>query len=285
MTRWLLTIVVLTFACHCAPIAPRVTPSFPARTVYVRDGAALVASSTARAALIERLARRQLRGVTPYQLSPLLVDVAGRRRLAAWIDEVHRAGGEVIVPVAGIDRVTALRQVIAENPTTWLDGAVTEFEYWNRPDREVARAEFRALLEAIAAAGPALAPGRALRVGAYLGYPTADEAAELAPYLDFVHLDYSVASPRDAWAHVHAKGGALRDRFAWFAEAGVEVWPIFYAVGEVDMAPALTELGLAGVEARFQNDLGADPDYHQLAVTGFAYFTLEALPDAAWPLR
>jgi hypothetical protein len=102
MTRWLLTIVVLTFACHCAPIAPRVTPSFPARTVYVRDGAALVASSTARAALIERLARRQLRGVTPYQLAPLLVDAA-RAHVAwpAWIDEVHRAGGEVIVPVAG----------------------------------------------------------------------------------------------------------------------------------------------------------------------------------------
>jgi len=284
--RWLLTIAVLVFACRCAPVAAP-TPAAPAiaRTAYVRDGAALIASPDARAALVDRLAHRQLRGVAPYQLSPLLVDAEGRTRLAAWIDEVHRAGGQVIVPVAGIDRVGALAQVVAEHPGTWIDGAVTEFEYWNQTDRAGALAELLRLLDALAARGPELAPGRGLRIGAYLGYPTAAEAAELAARLDFVHLDYSVASPRDAWPHVHAKGGPLRDRYAWFAEAGVEVWPIFYATGEVDMAAALGALGLGGVEARFAADLAADPAYGQLAATGFAYFTLEAVPPAAWESR
>ena len=134
--RWLLTIAVLVFACRCAPVAAP-TPAAPAiaRTAYVRDGAALIASPDARAALVDRLAHRQLRGVAPYQLSPLLVDAGGRTRLAAWIDEVHRAGGQVIVPVAGIDRVGALARVVAEHPGTWIDGAVTEVEYWNQTDR------------------------------------------------------------------------------------------------------------------------------------------------------
>lgn len=284
--RWLLSIAMLVFACRCAPVAaPTATAPAVARTAYVRDGAALIASPAARAALIERFARHQLRGVAPYQLAPLLADADGRTRLAAWIDEVHRAGGQVIVPVAGLDRVGALAQVIAEHPGTWLDGAVTEVEYWNQPDRAGALAELLALLDALAAQGAALAPGHALRIGAYLGYPTAAEAAELAARLDFVHLDYSVASPRDAWTHVHAKGGPLRDRYAWFAEAGVEVWPIFYATGEIDIAAALATLGMGGVEASFEADRAADPAYGRLAVTGFAYFTLEAVPPSAWESR
>lgn len=283
--RWPLMIAVLLFACHCAPVtAARPAGATLARTVYIQDGAALIASPAARAALVDRLTRHQLRGVAPYRLSPLLVDAAGRTRLAAWIDEIHRAGGEVIAPVAGRDRVAALAQVVAEHPGTWIDGAVTEIEYWNQPDRAAALVELEGVLDALAAARPMLAPGRDVRIGAYLGYPTAAEAAELATRLDFVHLDYSVASPRDAWMHV-ARGEALRDRYAWFAEAGVEVWPIFYATGEVDMAAALASAGLAGVEARFEADVAADPAYGQLTAAGFAYFTLEAVPPTAWESR
>jgi len=285
--RWLLTIAALVFAWGCAPVTTAPPPATPAtaRTAYVRDTPALIASPTARAALAERLAARQLTAVAPYHLAPLLVDADGRTRLAGWIDEVHRAGGQVIVPIGGADRIGPLTQVIAEHPGTWIDGAVTEDEYWNRADRAAALTELLDLLDALGVAGPALAPGRGLRIGAYLGYPTAAEAAELAARLDFVFLDYSVATPRDAWVHVHAKGGPLRDRYGWFAQAGVEVTPIFYATGEVDMAASLEAFGLNGVEARFEADLAADPAYGQFAVTGFAYFTLEALPPAAWVSR
>ncbi len=283
--RWLLSLAVMLFACRCAPVVTPAPDRATPRTAYVQDGAALIASPDARAALVERIAGHQLSGVAPYQLAPLLVDAQGRTRIAGWIDEVHRAGAQVIVPVAGRDRIAALARVVAEHPGTWIDGVVTELEYWNQPDRATGLTALVELLDALIAAGPALAPGRTLRIGAYLGYPTAPEAAELATRLDFVHLDYSVASPRDAWPHVHAKGGPLRERYAWFAQAGVEVWPIFYATGEVDMAASLTTLGLAGVEARFRADLAADPAYGQLAATGFAYFTLEAVPPSAWGAR
>jgi hypothetical protein len=78
---------------------------------------------------------------------------------------------------------------------------------------------------------------------------------------------------------VHARGGPLRDRFGWFARRGVAVWPIFYARGEVSMGEALRAHGLAAAEARFHADLAADPELSAFRVAGFAYFTLEALPD------
>lgn len=276
--RWLVNLALLLMACRCAPVAAPVADEATARIVYVRDGAALIASPAARAALLERIGQHQLGAVAPYNLGPLLIDARGRAQVAAWIDELHRAGAQVVVPVAGADRVVALTTMIGEHPGVYLDGAVTELEYWNRADRAPALAELLALIDTLRARAPALAPGHELQVGAYLGYPTAAEAATLAARLDRVFLDYSVASPTGAWAHVHPKGGPLRDRFAWFAEAGVEVWPIFYAAGEVDMAAALRLDGLDGVERQFRAELAADPAYGQLAIAGFAYFTLEALP-------
>lgn len=277
MRAWLLILVVLA-ACGCAPVAAPAPVDATPRTVYVRDAAALIASPPARGALLARAARHDLTAVAPYGLGPLLADPAGRAQVAAWIAELHRAGVAVVVPVAGTDRVAALVALVDASPGVWLDGVVTELEYWNQAARADGLVALEATLDALRAAGPRLAPGHDLRVGAYLGYPTAAEAAELATRLDFVFLDYSVASPAEAWRHVHPRGGALRDRFAWFARAGVEVWPIFYAAGEVDMRAALVRVGEAGVEARFRADLAADPDYHDLAIAGFCYFTLEALP-------
>ena len=58
----------------------------------------------------------------------------------------------------------------------------------------------------------------------------------------------------------------------------VEVWPIFYATGEVDMAAALRASGIDAAEARFRDDLAADPELGDQHVTGFVYFTLDAMP-------
>jgi hypothetical protein len=273
--RSLLTLAALVFAWGCAPVTtapPPVTPA-TARTAYVRDTPALIASPTARAALAERLAARQLTAVAPYQLAPLLVDADGRTRLAGWIDEVHRAGGQVIVPIGGAARIGPLTQVIAEHPGTWIDGAVTEDEYWNRADRAAALTELLDLLDALGVAGPALAPGRGLRIGAYLGYPTAAEAAELAARLDFVYLDYSVATPRDAWVHVHAKGGPLRDRYGWFAQAGVEAM----TMNDTTRHEISARVGLPGAIGAAAALLGHDADLGpaQLAELTRLYAMLE----------
>ena len=249
------------------------------RAAYLGD--AVVASSVeARARLVAVAGKQRITDVIPYKMAALLHSSATRAALAGWIDELHHHGIHVIAPVGGRDRIDALAVLIREHPATWLDGMVTELEFWNRANRPTAFADMLDLLGAMRAlAGHAGRAGHPARVGAYLGYPTADEARQLAPAVDFVYLDYSVTSPALAWSHVRRGSGPLRTRFAWFSRAGVEVWPIFYATGEVDMAPALRSSGIDDVEAQFRKDLAADPELGDQHVTGFVYFTLDALPD------
>jgi len=250
------------------------------RGMYVRDAVLLTSTPPSRARLDRLLEARSVTDVIPYNLGPLLATAVQREGVALWIDELHRHGARVIVPVAGTDRLRDLASLFAEHPATWIDGMVTELEFWNRDDRTIAFEEMLALVGAMRTAAKKWPhAGRAMPIGAYLGYPDQMEAARLAMAIDFAYVDYSVDSPARAWSWVHAKGGPLRQRFAWLAAAGVDVWPIFYAAGEVDMSIALKTDGTGAAEARFRADLLADPDYGKLAPTGFVYFTFEAMPD------
>lgn len=278
--RWIAIVVLVALAATGACRAPRVHLA-PRRAAYVRDVVALATDAGARSRVVRLVRERQMTDVIPYGMGTLLASAEGRAVLAAWIDEVHAAGGRVVAPVAGADRVRALAVLVDEHPAVWFDGLVTEREYWNRVDRAAAFDELIALLATMRAQAAAWAVGgrSSLAVGAYLGYPTAAEAQRLAAAVDFVFLDYSVRSPARAWDHVHGRGGPLRERFAWFARSGVAVWPIFYAAGEVDMQPALRAEGVARAEARFHEDLAADAELGDRRVAGFVYFTVEALPD------
>lgn len=252
----------------------------PRRAAYLRDVSDIVSNPEARARLVRVVAQQRITEVIPYQMAALLDSPAKRTALAQWIDELHRRGVRVIAPIAGRDRLDALAVLTREHPATWFDGMVTELEFWNRIDRPLALDGMLDLLAAMRSrAGQAERAGHRARVGAYLGYPTLDEARRLAPVVDFVYLDYSVTSPALAWSHVRRGSGPLRSRFAWFSRAGVEVWPIFYATGEVDMAATLRASGTDAAEARFRNDLAADPELGDQHVAGFVYFTLEALFD------
>jgi hypothetical protein len=253
------------------------------RAVYLRDAATWIRDVEQRARLVRLIDERRLDEVVPYGLGPLLDTAAGRAELVAWIGDLHARGATIVVPIAGRDRLLQLAKLVDEHDEVWLDGLVTEFEFWNQPDgdaRAAALNEMLALLKEMHVLAARWArPDLDVKVGAYLGYPTAEEAARLAPLLDVVHLDYSVSSPADAWNHVHAVGGPLRDRFGWFAAAGVAIFPIFYATGEIDMAADLRARGTGAAEDEFLRQLAADPDHRDATVAGFVYFTLEALPD------
>jgi hypothetical protein len=269
-----LTALLIVAACA----SHRAVPS--RRAAYIGDATAVASSVEARVRVVAVAAKQRVTDVIPYKMAAMLDSSATRTALAGWIDELHHHGIRVIAPVAGRDRIDALAVLIREHPATWFDGMVTEFEFWNRADRPAALDDMLDLLEAMRAlARHAGRAGHPARVGAYLGYPTADEARRLAPAIDFVYLDYSVTSPALAWSHVRRGSGPLRTRFAWFCRAGVEVWPIFYATGEVDMALALRSSGIDAAEAQFRKDLAADPELGDQHVTGFVYFTLDALPD------
>jgi hypothetical protein len=157
-----------------------------------------------------------------------------------------------------------------------FDALVTEHEFWNRTDRASAFAEIDALLVAMRAERFAWGASGA-RVGVYVGYPNVEETARLAALVDFVFANYSVTEPRRAWTATHA-GVPLRDRFARFAKARVDVWPIFYAAGEVDMRSTLATSGLAAAEATFRRAQAGDAELRDTRIPGFVYFTIEALP-------
>lgn len=249
------------------------------RAAYIDDVSAVVSNAEARARLVYAVAQQRVTDVIPYKMAAMLYRPETRTALARWIDELHRRGIRVIAPIAGRDRMDALAVLTREHPATWFDGMVTEFEFWNRIDRRAALEEMLDLLVAMRArAAHAARAGHPVRVGAYLGYPTVDEARRLASAVDFVYLNYSVTSPALAWSHVRRDGGPLRSRFGWFSRAGVEVWPIFYATGEVDMAATLRASGIDAAEARFRQDLAADSELGDQHVTGFVYFTLDAMP-------
>ncbi|MEO7092433.1 MAG: hypothetical protein ABI175_04225 [Polyangiales bacterium] len=250
------------------------------RGMYVRDAVLLTATPPSRARLDRLLDQRSVTEVIPYNLGPMLATIAQREGLALWIDELHRHGARVIVPVAGHDRLRALATLFAEHPATWIDGMVTEVEFWNRSDRAIAFEELIALVADMRISATVWQHGgKKMPIGVYLGYPDQAESARLAAAIDFAYADYSVDAPARAWSWVHAKGGPLRQRFAWLASAGVDVWPIFYAAGEVDMVAALRADGTGAAEARFRADLVADPDFGRLVTAGFVYFTFEAMPD------
>jgi len=247
--------------------------------MYVRDAVLLTTTPPSRTRLYRLLDQKSVTEVIPYNLGPLLATAAQREGAAQWIDELHRHGARVIVPIAAAQRVKALDLLFAEHPDTWIDGMVTELEYWNRPDRAAALEEHMLLLATMRTTAATWGhDGDTMPIGAYLGYPTEAEAARLAAAIDFAFVDYSVNDPARAWGWKRGKD-SLRRRFGWLANAGVEVWPIFYANGEVDMLAALKARGTGVAEAEFRSDQAADPDYGSLAPAGFIYFTFEAMPD------
>jgi hypothetical protein len=217
------------------------------RATYIRDAPALMADPVERAKLSQLVHDHEISVVIPYSLAK-----ADPLALRDWFDEIRRNGGRVIVPIAGADRLTALAG-------TRVDGFISEFEYWNQPNRPLD--DLMTLLAQMRAFDN---HGYPFTVGAYLGSPTEAEATRLATAVDFVFVDASVSSPDRAWSRV-------RNRFEWFHNAHVAVWPIFYATGEVDMNAALQAKGIAGAEAQFKLDSGGRN-------AGFAYFTFEATP-------
>ncbi len=248
--------------------------------MYVRDAVLLTSTPPSRARLDRLLDQKSVTEVIPYNLGPLLATIAQREGVALWIDELHRHGARVIVPVAGHDRLRSLATLLAEHPTTWIDGMVTEVEFWNRPDRAIAFEELIALVADMRISATLWRHGgRAMPIGVYLGYPDQAESTRLAAAIDFAYVDYSVDAPARAWGWVRGTADSLRQRFGRLASAGVDVWPIFYAAGEVDMLAALRADGTGAAEARFRADLAADPDFGRLAIAGFVYFTFEAMPD------
>jgi len=215
---------------------------------------------------------RTISDVVPYGLGPLLENAAGRAIIATWIADLHAHGARVVVPIAGASRLVSFDVLFREQPAAFVDGVITELEFWNAEDRAAAFATMLSLVGEMRARATTWS-NRALRVGAYLGYPTENEAAQLVTALDFVFLNYSVTTPERAWLKTYATG-SLRTRYAAFG--AIERWPIFYATGEVDMKASLRSRGLASVEHVFIRDSERD---RARAPEGFAYFTFEALPD------
>jgi hypothetical protein len=232
------------------------------RAVYVSDPTPLLGDADQFAG---ELAAHQFAVVIAYKLAALL----GDSRLAPWIDKLHAHGLRVYAPIGGTKGLDGVNQFIAAHPGTYFDGLVTEYEFWNhKADRAQSFAELLALVKAMRDSEPTWSHGHPAKVGVYLGYPTHQEAHQLAPLIDFAFLNYSVKTAVGAFDHMGAVSYA--DRWALFAM--LPEYPIFYSNGEVDMRASLAETnGMTTAETLFEADAKPQP-------TGFVYFTWESLP-------
>ena len=211
------------------------------------------------AALVRFVRANAIDRVVFYGLGRVLGAERSEARFAALVRDLRAAGVSTIgAPIAAASRVDAVVAYDRGHPEARIDLIVTELEYWHDCAGEGVRACF-APMDELLATMRITADREDLQVGAYLGYPTAAEARRIAARVDFVFLNYAVRAP-GPWRRER-----LRDL------AGVEIWPIFYARGEVDMYAWLAAHGLDAAEAAFLADA-------ELPIGGFQYFSYEAMP-------
>jgi len=264
-----------------------VVPDRSARGLYVSDAVGAATRADRRARLVGLVQSGGFTHVTLYGLGAFFRPGADVGALRALVAELRSKGVRSIsAPVGGVDRVRALEALAMRRDGVSFDAWVTEDEWWNgcaARDLDVLTLDvrrgcfsaFSGLVAVMRAAAMRLgAEGHVVRLGAYLGYPTKGEAAWLSERLDFVFLDQPGAHPESA-ARASAPRAAYRlERFRWFAEAGVTVWPIFYARGEVPMQPFLDHNGVVETERVFFDSLDADTVLGPIAgaIEGVQYF-------------
>lgn len=249
------------------------------RGVYVTAAGPAISSRAATDQLRAFLRDCRMTHTTLYGLGPVLADESLRARLARFIDGLRAAGVEVGAPVAGSDRLEALRRFSRDFPDARFSTLVTEYEYWNAPAHERAdrfAALFGLLAEMRAYADELTTADRSVRVGVYLGYPTRDEVQRLAGLVDFAYVNYPVAHPKRAWRYGRRDVGSMRDRLAWLVDAGIEVWPLLYARGEVHMGGWLADRDLADAERVLLADQSRDVDLAPASLGGFYWFAYPA---------
>ena len=232
-------------------------PSLP-RSLYV-------ASFDERDAALAFALERGVSELTLYGLGPVLG--AEPTAVTAFVADAHAREIAVVAPVAGLDRVEALARYEAEHPEGRFDGWSTELEYWNAPPSERPRhfEQLQALLTAMRAA-----KGDGW-IACYLGYPSAEEAAWIAAYVDRVYLSFAVPDPARAleWGEGVR---SHRARHAYF-DGRVPIWPIVYTRGDAHLAPWLAQRSVGALEGALARSLGG-------RLAGVAYFDHGSLREA-----
>lgn len=260
-------------------VAPDVSPR--ARAAYVRRASDAIGGRAREDALLELARAHGVRALHLYGLGPLLMDEDGRARLAAFLRRARAAGiAEIGAPIAGLDRLQAIALFEQQHEPARFDVVTTELEYWNGCGEGAGRVEcfrrFVALLDAMRGE----ARRRGWQVGAYLGHPTDEEAAVIAARVDRVHVDVGVTDPERSFTRTR-DGRPLAARWRALSGRGVAIWPILYAVGDVNLGAWLAQrrslddaerVLREAYERERQHGPGADPP------AGFVWFALDALP-------
>jgi hypothetical protein len=260
----------------------------------VTDVTRLVRDPVQKEAFLHFVKVNLFKDVTLYHLAPLLGEDAGADQLAQLFRELRAAGvRSIAAPIASTKRVTEVLALRQRNKDARFDALVTEYEYWRQcaeksppeaaPIRTDCFAGFADIVQAMKqGAASEAAAGFPLRIGAYLGRSSRSEIEWLSKQIDFAYLIYPFHSPEEAWTGQGGRGQAIRDRLRWSAQAGLEVWPIFYSRGEVPMQPWLDEHSLAETEKIFFDRVKKDARLAPVAkkFSGVQYFADDGFKQA-----
>jgi hypothetical protein len=268
----------------CAPSTDQVAH---ARELYVADVFEIADVPEREDALFAQTAAHGITRLTLYGHRVLLLDTPdGEGRLRRFIERARAHGIRSLgAPVGWNGELHSLAAYMRANPGASFDELVTEIEYWNEcdsppdADRGATRPCFeplRAMLEDMAALREELVHDGhpSVRLAAYLGWPSAEEARVVAALADRVLLHCEQADPDLAYDHSGtARGASSRGRLRDLA-GRAEVWPIFYARGETNMGAWIGAHGIDVGEEIWITRLTdeREPWACALRVGGFTYF-------------
>lgn len=161
-----------------------------------------------------------------YDLYPILGDAGRKAALEAFLEKARAHGVSEVIAICDTTEA-AWDQIAAEQTSAQLfDGVVTEIEFWADNSFDT----FKTAVAYVRGLGMKARGGQNMPINVYVGYPTAEQVAEMAPLVDRLFVHVYVTSPDKAF-------GYGKKRFLDIAAANqakgthLEVRPIFSAEG------------------------------------------------------
>ena len=151
----------------------------------------ILGDATKEKTVLDFIAARRIESLSLYDLSAILGDGP---RLVALLSFLGRARGRGVVEVNGIaDTTQAAWDDIASVQTkdTPFDGLVTEIEFWNSGTFQ----EFHDTLTYVRALDMKARSGAPMKLGVYIGRPSAEEVDSMLPLIDRLYVHVYVNRP------------------------------------------------------------------------------------------
>lgn len=233
----------------------------------------ILGDAAKEAPVLDFIAAHGITSLSLYDLHVILSDAALTTALEAFLVKARGRGVREVLAICDVTQ-SAWDEIAAEQKQSAIfDGLVTEIEFWTDNSFD----QFKSTLAYVRGLNIQKG-GERLPVAVYVGWPTAEQTAAMAPLVERLFVHAYVTSPDKAFPYAKQR---LLDLAAANANQtnAVEVRPIFSAEGTTWSAGAehfmgdwLAEHSLPEAEAALLAAWSAEPVDSLPPFGGFQYF-------------